>query len=81
VPLTTPYAPSLVVATTFVPGANRSTEPAPYAENVLTVSAAVDAPTVTMFQSGRLAGQLMAESRLPASLPAAATIRTSCAAA
>ncbi len=71
----------LVVTTTEVPGANRSTDPAPYAEKVLMVSAAVDAPTVTTFQSVRLAGYTGLVSRLPLSLPAAATTRTSFAAA
>ncbi len=50
------YPPVLVVTTVCVPGANRSTEVAPYPEKPLTVSAAVEAPTLIRFQSVRLAG-------------------------
>ncbi|CAB4919438.1 unannotated protein [freshwater metagenome] len=77
VPDASRYPPSGQGRKTSVPGAMRSTEVAPQAENADSVSAAVELPTDTIAGSGSDAGYMGVASRSTASLPAAATTRTS----
>src|SRR4051794_1229292 len=60
----------------YQPGANRSTVVAPQHEKLATPSVLVDAPTLTTFDSGRLAGYTGRTSLSLAALPAAATNST-----
>jgi hypothetical protein len=64
------------VVNTSSPGANRSTDVAPQADEELMRSAALELPTVTRLVSVRLAGYIGAVSRSRASFPAAATTST-----
>src|SRR3954447_3657539 len=60
----------------YQPGAKRSTVVAPQHEKLAMPSVFVDAPTLTTFGSGRLAGYVGRRSLSLAALPAAATNST-----